>query len=104
MTKVTLHHYNWDAGRNDRDQHWNITFQPKDESVKAAWKKKLYTPVVEMSARDDADHLDICEDMFHVQNADEPRNHRSMSVGDIVQVNNKFYLCASFGFREINLT
>lgn len=104
MAKVTLHHYNWDLGRNDRDQHFDITFMPKDEVVQNAWKNKLYSPVVEMSATDEVNHLDVCEDMFHAENMDAPRNRRSMCVGDVVQINTKFYLCASMGFREIQFT
>lgn len=100
---VILYHYDWDAGRNDREQHFNITFMPKYEAVQAAWKNKLYSKVLEMSARDDADHLELCEDLFHAENSNERLNHRSMSVGDIVKIKSKFYLCASIGFREIKL-
>jgi len=104
MAKVTLHHYNCVEGRKQNDaDHFNITFMPKIDAVQRAWTAKLYNAIADTTARDEHDHLDICEKVFHDQNSDKPRNWRSMSVGDIVQIDTKYYLCDSLGFKEITL-
>lgn len=103
MAKVTLHHYNWVEGRKQNDaDHFNITFMPKIDAVQRAWDAKLYSAVMEISTIR-TDDLAICEHVFHDQNSTQRRNWRSMSVGDIVQIDTKYYLCDSFGFKEITL-
>lgn len=51
------------------------------------------------------DNLKACEAAFAYYNADDRPNgqvDRSMSVGDICEVNGKRYICLSIGFKEIN--
>lgn len=48
----------------------------------------------------------IAEEIFFLFNKDNRPNEkiqRSISVGDIVEVNGKVYVCCSFGFEEKNL-
>jgi hypothetical protein len=104
MAKVTLYHYNWNKGREiDRNTHFDITFMPKVDAVKRAWAGKLYDPIVETDMNEQ-DNLLICELVFSDQNRDSPRNWRSMCTGDIVQVDEKYYMCDTFGFKEITFS
>lgn len=50
--------------------------------------------------------LELCEYAFHTFNSDDrPDGHlfRSMSVGDIVDIDNKTYICSTIGFKRISL-
>jgi hypothetical protein len=51
------------------------------------------------------DDNEILNKLFHDFNTNHPRyyNGRSMSVSDIVQIENKYYFCDSFGWQEIEL-
>lgn len=45
------------------------------------------------------------DDLFREFNRDQPKdyNAHSLSVGDIVQLNNRFYFCDSCGWKELDL-
>lgn len=52
------------------------------------------------------DDLEVCEYAFYVFNVDnrpDGQLFRSMSVGDIVKINDNVYLCCSIGFKKVNL-
>lgn len=59
----------------------------------------------------DGSHEEICEEFFDITNnpsrqserRDLVGNFRSLSVGDVVQVDNSLYLCDSFGWKEISV-
>lgn len=73
-----------------------------------------HTPIVEYFT-EDTKALEICEQTFHwmqgevwspnaearevISNADGIR-HTSMSMGDIVQLDNRFFICQAVGFVE----
>lgn len=67
------------------------------------------TSTIDISA--DAELLDIplmqlCENVFCIFNDDNRPNgkiFRSMSVGDIVRIDNENYLCCTVGFDKIDL-
>lgn len=55
---------------------------------------------------EDVNDLEICEYLFYAFNIDsrpDNRLFRSMSVGDIIEVNGDVYICRSIGFEKVNL-
>ena len=53
---------------------------------------------------DDPDPLAVCETVFAKLNADNRPNRlyeRSLSVGDVVEVNGQLYACEGVGFKPI---
>lgn len=64
--------------------------------------KLVYECTVEIG--DDDTDLKVLEDLFVEFNIERPDdfNGRSLSVSDIVQLNDKFYYCDSFGWIEVS--
>jgi hypothetical protein len=59
----------------------------------------------------DDSHEEICEEFFDITNNPSRKsehrelvgNFRSISVGDVIQVDNSLYLCDSVGWKEISV-
>ncbi|MBN1172641.1 MAG: hypothetical protein JXA67_10755 [Micromonosporaceae bacterium] len=75
------------------------------------------TLVFETTAPATDDDLTVCEQVFRLLNVgDDPefgtpdpraleyrfKGHRSLSVGDVVDVDGRYYACARFGFTAID--
>lgn len=104
MAKVTLYHYNWRKGREANAHNmFHITLGAPENLVQDAWRDGLYEKVLVKDPADALTHSTICESLFASQNDESPRNHRSMSVGDVVQVDDDYYLCGMMGFAKITL-
>ena len=61
--------------------------------------------VAEDKFNEDIDDLVISEMIFEKYNRDDRpngRTHRSMCVGDVVDIDNIKYQCKSFGFEKLN--
>lgn len=48
---------------------------------------------------------EVLEKLFHIFNIEHPKDFEghSLSVSDIVRLNNTFYYCQSLGWKEINI-
>lgn len=52
------------------------------------------------------DHILVCNALFDRYNADDRPDRewrRSMSVGDIVQIDRAFYVCRSIGWQQLDV-
>lgn len=71
-----------------------------------------YKQVSEVNVNDEddlakANDSEICEYNFHVFNMDnrpDGQLFRSMSVGDVVNIDGRVYICCSIGFKKVNLS
>lgn len=54
---------------------------------------------------DSTDIYDILEEIFTELNINHPSDYKehSLSVSDICEIDNKYYFCDSFGWKEINI-
>lgn len=67
--------------------------------------KNDYEIVAKEEIPESKNDLDICEYIFSKYNSDcrpNGKTHRSMCVGDIVDINSKLYICKKIGFEEIS--
>ena len=57
-----------------------------------------------ITVEDKKEDLHALEELFFILNCMHPTdyNARSLSVSDIVEINNKFYYCDSFGWRPLS--
>lgn len=69
------------------------------DNYKEVWTDNLNNLVDEVSSND----IDNIEVIFNIFNVHHPKNYRghSLSVSDIVKLDNKYYYCDSFGWKEI---
>jgi len=68
--------------------------------------KNDFELVAEHDYEDDLDDFEISEMIFDKYNRDDRpngRTHRSMCVGDIVQINDNMYVCRTCGFERLDL-
>lgn len=56
-----------------------------------------------IAVEDKKEDLYALEELFFILNCMHPTNYntRSLSVSDIVEINNKFYYCDSFGWKNL---
>lgn len=69
---------------------------------------KNYELVLEENERKDKGDKEICEKLFlKLQNTDtlwSDNNKRSISVGDLICIDNKYFICAPMGWREVKIS
>ncbi|WP_273854049.1 YodL domain-containing protein [Guptibacillus spartinae] len=71
--------------------------------VSLANYNQVYEGGIELNSKSDT--LEILEKLFAKFNVHHPKDYygHSMSVSDIVEINNKYYYCDSFGWTQIEL-
>lgn len=74
-----------------------------DDTFQVKWQD--YNLIYEGTINN-ADPETILDDIFYKFNIDHPKNfnNRSLSSGDIVEINNIYYLCLSVGWKKINIS
>lgn len=70
--------------------------EPKEIRIVDVPKYNFLTPF----GKDTKSDLEII--FYWGQNDFQPQNHPSVSEGDVVEYNNKFYMCLGIGFTEIS--
>lgn len=98
--RVSYYQYDWNAGAQVQDRHFEIVMGASEEATKAAWAEDFYSMAGSFD-HGGTDHDAACAAAFE-KFQDVPKT-RSMSVGDIVRVDNKFYLVKPMGFKKIDL-
>lgn len=82
------------------NEYWENQFKNEINMNRYGYK------VVYKSEHDDRlKDENILERLFKRFNYQQPRNYkgRSLSVGDIVQLDNLYYVCCSIGWKEIKI-
>lgn len=123
-TKVTLHYYITPENINDvplAETQKNYFIGGNSFDAISLLSRKNISDAWDIVAEGKVDslkfdgHLGLCEKLFEATNigdllsSDEAQekirasraHHTSMSVGDIVQIDTEFYLCAGAGFKKI---
>ncbi len=86
-------------------QENNPTFRVDDS--KKVYDKKKYHKVWEEDVLEslyfgkDKETLELLFERFNIQDKPEDYTGHSMSVGDIVEIDNNVYVCASFGWNKV---
>lgn len=75
---------------------------PDLKSMKIEVDLKNYDMIYEGKS-DLSNHNDVLEDLFDLFNINHPKDFagRSMSVSDIVQLEDKYFFCDSIGWKEV---
>jgi hypothetical protein len=69
--------------------------------VKPEIYKSVYDASIELNTKDADDVLELLYTIFNTNRPDDFHGH-SMSVSDIVVLNNNVYFCDSFGFIKLD--
>lgn len=107
--KIEVYEYDYNNLKEDnREAFAKIMFgdTPTQKEI-----NELYFKIAEINIANDEDvpardHSELCEAMFMFFNKNDRPNgkyFRSMSVGDIVSIDDNKYICASFGFEKIDI-
>jgi len=73
------------------------------DRVHPEYYKKTYEGNIETSS---TDVMDILEELFTELNINHPADYKghSLSVSDIVEIDNHYYYCDAYGWKEIDFT
>lgn len=105
--KIKLYQYDYNhLEERNRETFARIMFgdTPTQEEINSIYFKVAEINVIENQDILARDHSQLCETIFILFNMDDRPNgkyFRSMSVGDIVSIDNDKYICANFGFEKI---
>ena len=83
------------------DYTFHLSFSPDRDSFIP--NNNDYKVVYEGEVLNDSDDHAKLEDFFYMFNVDHPQDFkgRSLSVSDIIKLNEKYYLCMPMGFKDI---
>lgn len=107
--KITIYQYDYkNLKEGNRETFARIMFgdTPTQEEINELYFKIAEINIVNEKDVPSKDHSELCEVMFMFFNKDDRPNgkyFRSMSVGDIVCIDDEKYICASFGFEKIDI-
>lgn len=107
--KIEIYQYDYNNLKNEnRETFARIMFgdTPTQKEINEIYFKIAEINFIENKEILNRDHSELCELMFMLFNKDDRPNgkyFRSMSVGDIVCIDDAKYICASFGFEKIDI-
>lgn len=104
--KATVYYLDWNVRHGiQQDIKFGINgfreYSPTKEQF-----KQIYREVMKVDVSESKSDTRIAEEIFEATNIGAlARMHkvRSMCVCDIIKVRRKYYICSSFGFKEIKM-
>ena len=97
--KFEIHQINRDAVINS---NMDLLFMPLPEEISEInFKERGYKQIYSACLKSEEEQ--ILEDLYYIFNVNHPKDYkgRSLSVSDIVKVDEQYYYCDSFGWKRI---
>lgn len=107
---ATIYYLNWDKENNKEQKEFFHNMHTTSDNLSLV-NKDWYRKVGEINSENEEKIWMACQRDFPTKNKSELRDmkdtflnfkERSMSVGDIIRINNKLYIAVSIGFKEVN--
>jgi len=107
---ATIYYLNWDKENNKEQKEFFHDMHTTNNNLSLV-NKDWYRKIGRIKSENKENIWLVCQRDFPVKHDSElmgMRNtflnfkERSMSVGDIIQIDNKLYIAISIGFKEVN--
>lgn len=97
MMEIKIYQINLDK---DADR---IAFESLNRTFKYQHSNKIKSEIYDKVYEGNVEAENL-EDIFYIFNCKRPEDYRgrSLSVSDIVEFENRFYFCDSYGFKEVS--
>lgn len=101
--KYTIYQIRFPKNKVEENAYMKYAFRGLDDID--AVKFNLYSKVYTGDINSFMGVYDVLEEIFKIFNLSHPENFKghSLSVSDIVKIDNKYYYCDSFGWKEVNI-
>lgn len=101
--KYTIYQISFPKTKEEENIYFKYAFRPLDSIDKVHFEnyKNIYSGDIDI--KDNV--MVMLEKLFTIFNIDHPKDFRghSLSVSDIVKMNNKYYYCDDFGWTEVKI-
>lgn len=106
---ATIYYLNWDSKNNDEEKELFHDMHKNKNNKITHLDKNWYRKIGELNINEPEKIWKVCQRDYPVSDfkLQDKRNkfytfkERSMSVGDIIKINNKKYIVVPIGFEEI---